>query len=189
MDEGTPETSFPVGIDFDNLDECVVDRIVFTDSGTEYVVTKAEPNDKGGRHLHGAPRWSVKPLTLAVAVVVLTVGLFGTPGAVSAAEPAEVPASVGTARIYVRDTAEQTPASGHTFSFYVYLNVCPTPFLEVVHTTLVERPAVGSSRGAAIVTLISGGQHTRNSEKVCHARRRCRSRNRFAFGQSVRPPT
>jgi hypothetical protein len=48
MDEGTLETSFPVGIDLDNLEECVGDRIVFTDSGVEYVVTKAEPNGKGG---------------------------------------------------------------------------------------------------------------------------------------------
>lgn len=85
-------------------------------------------------------------MSVAVAVAV---GMLGSISA-GADEGIEVPASVAPTRIYV--SQGQHPTEGHTFSFYVYLDVCPTPLLEVDHTTLIERPRIGSRKGAAIVT-------------------------------------
>ncbi len=90
-------------------------------------------------------RWLV---AMAAALLAGTV-LIGSAGA-APVEGAEVPASIAPARIYV--SQRQYPAVGHTFSFYVYLDVCPTPLLELDHTTLVERRRTATHKGVAIVT-------------------------------------
>lgn len=61
-----------------------------------------------------------------------------------------VPASVGPTRIYVQGI--RPPASGHLFTFKVQLDICPPPLLEPDHAMIVERPRVGSHKGAAIIT-------------------------------------
>ena len=86
---------------------------------------------------------------LATGGLALVVGALGANSA-GAEEGAVVPASVGSTRIYVQGIP--SPASGHLFTFKVLLDVCPPPLLEPDHAAIVERPKVGSQKGAAIVT-------------------------------------
>ncbi|HET7484342.1 MAG TPA: hypothetical protein VFJ64_03105 [Solirubrobacterales bacterium] len=104
--------------------------------------------------------WAVS-MSVAVAVAV---GVLGSIPA-GADEGIEVPASVAPARIYV--SQKQYPTEGHTFSFYVYLDVCPTPLLELDHTTLVERPRIGSHKGHAIATAYLRWPAHKENEAPC----------------------
>jgi hypothetical protein len=100
-----------------------------------------------------------RAVSASVAVAVAVGALSSIPAG------AEVPASVAPARIYVNQ--RQYPTESRTFSFYVYLDVCPTPLLELDHTTLVERPRIGSHKGAAIVTAYLRWPAHEESEAPC----------------------
>ncbi len=86
---------------------------------------------------------------MSVAVAIAAVGLLG-PVSAEAEGGAEVPATVAPARIGIERVQE--PASGHSFTFSVLRDDCPTPLLEFDHATVAERPAIGVHKGAAIVT-------------------------------------
>lgn len=111
-------------------------------------------------------------------------------------EGIEVPASVAPARFYVSQT--QHPAEDHTFSFYVYLNVCPTPLLELDQTRLVERPRIGTHKGAAVVTAyLRWPAHLESTapcppevaiKKVVHIKTKRRAADLVFFDGSSSPP-
>jgi hypothetical protein len=87
------------------------------------------------------------PTLVPILGAALLLGALGAAPA-TAEVGVEVPAFVSPARIEQAAHLE----GGHTFSFSVEINFCPTPLLELDHTTLVERPRDGSGKGAAIVT-------------------------------------
>lgn len=103
----------------------------------------------------------------ATAAVVLVGTVLGAAAGAMPREAAEVPASVAPARIYVRASGGTVPAEGHTFSFYVLLDTCPAPLLELDHTRVVERPKTRVHVGAAIVTAYLRHPAHAESETPC----------------------
>jgi hypothetical protein len=84
-------------------------------------------------------------------LLALTGFLGGVGGSSVKAETGEiVPTSVGP--IHITDFPRHLPsARGHVFTFSIMIDACPA-LLEVDHTSLIERPRVGSHKGTAIVT-------------------------------------